>query len=358
MRGPDRRTEGLFSYVSCESRVPAEHPLRSILPITDAALAALNGEFQQLYALNGRPSIPPEKLLRALLLQAFYSVRSERQLMEQLDYNLLFRWFVGLGVDDPVWDVTVFTKNRDRLLEGAIAAKFLRAVLARPKVKALLSDEHFSVDGTLIQAWASMKSFRPKDGSGEPPDPGRNGERDFHGEQRTNETHASATDPEAKLFRKGRGKEAKLSFIGHALMENRHGLLVDSRVSEANGTAERDVAETMLAAVPGRHPITVGGDKGFDTRGLVAALRDLKITPHVAQNTTNRRSAIDGRTTRHPGYVVSQRIRKRIEEAFGWIKEIALQRRARHRGKDRVGWQFTLAAAAYNLIRLPKLLAA
>jgi hypothetical protein len=203
-----------------------------------------------------------------------------------------------------------------------------------------------------------MKSFRPKDGSGEPADPGRNGERDFHGEQRTNETHASATDPEAKLFRKGRGKEAKLSFIGHALMENRHGLLVDSRVSEANGTAERDVAETMLAAVPGRHPLTVGGDKGFDTRGFIAALRELKVTPHVAQNTTNRRSAIDGRTTRHPGYVASQRIRKRIEEAFGWIKEIALQRRARHRGKDRVGWQFTLAAAAYNLIRLPKLLAA
>ena len=358
MRGADRRTEGLFSYVSCESRVPACHPLRAILPVADAALTALTDEFQQLYALNGRPSIAPEKLLRALLLQAFYSVRSERQLMEQLDYNLLFRWFVGLGVDDPVWDVTVFTKNRDRLLEGAIAAKFLRAVLARPKVKALLSDEHFSVDGTLIQAWASMKSFRPKDGSGEPPDPGRNGERDFHGEQRTNETHASATDPEAKLFRKGRGKEAKLSFIGHALMENRHGLLVDSRVSEANGTAERDVAETMLAAVPGRHPLTVGGDKGFDTRGFIAALRELKVTPHVTQNTSNRRSAIDGRTTRHPGYVASQRIRKRIEEAFGWIKEIALQRRARHRGKDRVGWQFTLAAAAYNLIRLPKLLTA
>ena len=358
MRGADRRTEGLFSYVSCESRVPACHPLRAILPVADAALTALTDEFQQLYALNGRPSIAPEKLLRALLLQAFYSVRSERQLMEQLDYNLLFRWFVGLGVDDPVWDVTVFTKNRDRLLEGAIAAKFLRAVLARPKVKALLSDEHFSVDGTLIQAWASMKSFRPKDGSGEPADPGRNGERDFHGEQRTNETHASATDPEAKLFRKGRGKEAKLSFIGHALMENRHGLLVDSRVSEANGTAERDVAEIMLAAVPGRHPLTVGGDKGFDTRGFIAALRELKVTPHVTQNTTNRRSAIDGRTTRHPGYVASQRIRKRIEEAFGWIKEIALQRRARHRGKDRVGWQFTLAAAAYNLIRLPKLLAA
>jgi transposase len=237
----------LFSYVSCESRVPAGHPLRSILAVADAALAALSPDFQELYALNGRPSIAPEKLLRALLLQAFYSVRSERQLMEQLDYNLLFRWFVGLGVDDPVWDVTVFTKNRDRLLAGEIAAKFLRAVLAQPRVKALLSHEHFSVDGTLIQAWASMKSFRPKDGSEEPPAPGRNGERDFHGEQRTNDSHASITDPEAMLFRKGKGKEAKLCFMGHALMENRHGLLVDGRVSQANGTAERDVAAEMLA---------------------------------------------------------------------------------------------------------------
>jgi transposase len=356
MRGPDRRAEGLFSYVSCESRVPAGHPLRSILTVADAALAALSGDFQQLYAVNGRPSIPPEKLLRALLLQAFYSVRSERQLMEQLDYNLLFRWFVGLSVDDPVWDVTVFTKNRDRLLQGEIAAKFLRAVLAQPRVKALLSDDHFSVDGTLIQAWASMKSFRPKDGSGDPPAPGRNGERDFHGERRSNETHASTTDPEAKLFRKGRGKEAKLCFLGHLVMENRHGLLVDGRVSEANGTAERDLAQAMLADLPGRHKITVGGDKGFDTAGFVAALKGLNVTPHVAQNTANRRSAIDGRTTRHPGYAVSQRIRKRIEEGFGWIKEVALQRRARHRGKAKVGWQFTLAAAAYNLIRLPRLL--
>ena len=273
------------------------------------------------------------------MLQAFYSVRS-----------------VGLGVDDPVWDVTVFTKNRDRLLEGAIAAKFLRAVLAQPKVKTLLSDEHFSVDGTLIQAWASMKSFRPKDGSGEPPAPGRNGERDFHGERRTNDSHASTTDPEAKLFRKGRGKEAKLCFMGHALMENRHGLFVDSRVSEANGTAERDMAQAMVTDVPGRHRITVGGDKNFDTAGFVAGLQELNATPHVAQNTSNRRSAIDRRTTRHPGYTVSQRIRKRIEEGFGWIKEVALQRRTRHRGKERVGWQFTLAAAAYNLIRLPKLL--
>jgi transposase len=358
MRGSDRRTEGLFSYVSCEQRVAADHPLRAILRIADAALAALSGEFQQLYAANGRPSIPPERLLRALLLQAFYSVRSERQLIEQLDYNLLFRWFVGLSVDDAVWDVTVFTKNRDRLLEGEIAAKFLRAVLDQQQVKALLSDEHFSVDGTLIQAWASMKSFRPKDGSGGPPTPGRNGERDFHGEKRTNATHASTTDPEAKLYRKGKGQTAKLSFIGHVLMENRQGLIVDSRISEANGTAERDEAQAMLGNVPGRHPITVGGDKNFDTEAFVEAMRELKVTPHVAQNTTNRRSAIDGRTTRHPGYAVSQRIRKRIEEAFGWIKEVALQRRARHRGKQRVGWQFTLAVAAYNLIRLPKLLGA
>jgi hypothetical protein len=263
-----------------------------------------------------------------------------------------------LGVDDPVWDVTVFTKNRDRLLEGEVAAKFLRAVLGQPSVKVLLSDDHFSVDGTLIQAWASMKSFRPKDGSGGPPGPGRNGERDFHGERRTNDTHASTTDPEAKLFRKGRGKEAKLSFMGHLLMENRHGLIVDDRLGEASGTAERDEARTMVAAIPGRHRITVGGDKNFDTSGFVAALQDLNATPHVAQNTSSRRSAIDRRTTRHPGYAVSQRVRKRIEEAFGWIKEIALQRRARHRGKERVGWQFTLAAAAYNLIRLPKLLAA
>lgn len=316
--------------------MPAGHPLRLILAVADAAFATLPADFQQLYALSGRRSIAPEKLLRALLLQAFYSVRSERQLMEQLDYNLLLRWFVGLAVDEPVWDVTVFTKNRDRLLDGAIAAKFLRAVLAQPKVEAFLSDEHFSVDGTLIQAppaakppaaaqtdrslcdrWASMKSFRPKDGSGEPPAPGRNGERDFYGEQPTNDTHASATDPEARLFRNGKGKEAKLSFMGHALMENRHGLLVDGRVSEATGTAERDMAATMLAAVPGRHPITVGGDKGFDTAGFVAALRPLKVTPHAAQNISNRRSAIDGRTTRHPGYAVSQRIRKRSKRRSG-----------------------------------------
>ena len=265
-------------------------------------------------------------------------------------------WCVGLGVDDPVWDVTVFTKNRDRLLEGEVAGRFLRAVLDQPKIKALLSDEHFSVDGTLIQAWASMKSFRPMDGSGEPPSPGRNGGRDFHGEKRSNATHASSTDREARLYRKGPGREAKLCFMAHALMENRSGLVVDGRVSEASGTAERDEAAAMIAEVPGRHRITVSGDKSFDTAGFVAAMRGLEVTPHVAQNTTGRRSAIDRRTTRHPGYAASQRARKRIEEAFSWIKEIALMRRARHPARQRNRWQFNLAAAAYTLIRLPQLL--
>jgi transposase len=285
MRGSDDRAEGLFSYVSCASRVPDGHPLRLILPIVDAALGDLAAEFSRLYARLGRPSIPPEKLLRALLLQAFFSVRSERQLMEQLDYNLLFRWFAGLGVDDPVWDVTVFTKNRDRLLAGEIAAKFFRAVLGQPRVKGLLSDDHFSVDGTLIQAWASVKSFRPKDGSGEPPAPGRNGARDFHGERRSNESHASTTDGEARLFRKGRGKEAKLRFMGHLLMESRNGLVVGATLGEATGTAERDAA--MLGAMAGRHRVTLGADKAYDVAAFVAALRGLNVTPHVAQNDTS-----------------------------------------------------------------------
>ena len=356
MRGSDAQTGSLFSYVDLEARVPREHPLRVIRRVVDAALRDLSPTFAALYAPIGRPSIPPERLIRALLLQAFYSIRSERQLMEQLGYNLLFRWFVGLGIDDPVWDVTVFTKNRDRLLEGEVAKGLLAAVLNQAEVQALLSDEHFSVDGTLIEAWASVKSFRPRDGSGVPPSPGRNGARDVHGEKRSNATHASTTDPEARLFRKGRGKEAKLCFMGHALMENRHGLVVAGRVSAATGTAERDEARGMVGALLGRHRITLGADKNFDTRGFVTGLRELNVTPHVAQNTTNRRSAIDGRTTRHPGYALSQRARKRIEEAFAWIKEVALLRRARHRGKERVGWRFTLAAAAYNLIRLPKLL--
>ena len=283
MRGPDRRSEGLFSYVSCESRVPADHPLRAVLPLVDGVLSGLSPAFQQLYAVNGRPSIPPEKLLRALLLQVFYSVRSERQLMEQLDYNLLFRWFVGLGVDDPVWDVPVFTKNRDRLLEGEIAAKFFAAVLARPELQALLSDEHFSVDGTLIQAWASMKSFRPRDGSGEPPAPGRNGERDFKGERRSNETHSSTSDPDARLFRKGDGAASRLCFIGHVLMENRNGLAVGGVLTRAAGTAEASAALHLAQGLP-RGPKTLGADKGYDSRDLVLELRELGITPHVAQN--------------------------------------------------------------------------
>ena len=357
MRGSDERSEGLFSYVSCEARVPGNHPLRPIRAIVDEALEVMSPAFEGLYSKIGRPSIPPEKLLRALLLQAFYSVRSERQLMEQLDYNLLFRWFVGLSMDAPVWDVTVFTKNRERLLAGDVAAKFLATVLEQPRVRALLSDEHFSVDGTLIEAWASVKSFRPKDGSGEPPGPGRNGDRDFHGEKRSNETHASTSDPEARLYRKGNGQPAKLTFMGHALMENRNALVVDVRLTTATGLAEREAAVAMVEAIPGRHRITVGADKAYDTKDFVADLRQLGAAPHVAQNTRNRRSAIDGRTTRHPGYPISLRIRKRIEEVFAWIKGAGL-RKTRHRGTARVGWMFTLTAAAYNLIRLPKLLAA
>ena len=361
MRGGDGRSGELFSYVDLETRVRADHPLRAIRAIVNEALTALERDFAALYAPVGRPSIPPEKLLRAMLLQAFYSIRSERQLMERLEYDLLFRWFVGLGIDDAVWDHSTFSKNRDRLLAGDIAAKFLGAVLAQPRVKRLLSSEHFSVDGTLIEAWASMKSFKPRDGSGDEPPAegsGRNTEADFHGEKRSNETHASTTDPDARLYRKGPGKEAKLCFIGHGLMENRSGLLIDACLTPADGHAERVAALHMIEPRADRpRPITLGGDKGYDAGDFVNELRSMKVTPHVAQNTTNRRSAIDGRTTRHPGYAVSQRIRKRIEEAFGWIKTVAGQEKTKFRGVDRVGWAFTFAAAAYNLVRLPKLLA-
>jgi transposase len=359
MRGDDVRTETLFSYLSCEARVPKDHPLRPIRTMVDQALEVLSPGFGRLYSDIGRPSIPPEKLLRALLLQAFYSVRSERQLMEQLDYNLLFRWFVGLAMDAPIWDTTVFTKNRDRFLEGEVAAQFFQAVLGQAEVQALLSDEHFSVDGTLIEAWASMKSFKPKDEADDGPPAsggGRNAERDFHGEKRTNDSHASTTDPDARLFRKGRGKEAKLCHMGHLLMENRNGLIVDALVTQATGTAERDAAEAMLSRQRGRYRATLGADKAYDVAGFVSGLRALNVTPHVAQNTTGRRSAIDARTTRHPGYATSQHIRKRIEESFGWIKTVGGLRKTRHRGTARVGWMFTLTAAACNLVRLPKLL--
>ena len=361
MRGEDRRFEGFFSYVRLESRIPADHPLRAIRELVDAALRDLSRSFDRLYSCDGRPSIPPERLLRALLLQAFYTVRSERQLMEQLDYNLLFRWFVGLSADDAVWDATVFCKNRDRLLDGDIAARFFVAVLNLPQVRKLLSSEHFSVDGTLIEAWASMKSFVPKQ-DGNPPSPrdgggGRNAERSFHGEKRRNDTHASSTDPDARLFRKGAGKEAKLCHMGHLMTENRNGLIVDARLTEANGTAERTTALAMIAdnAKPGS---TVSGDQNYDTADFVAGCRERGCTPHVSQNNTNRRSAIDGRTTRHPGYRTSMSKRKQIEEPFGWILSVAGLRMTRDCGCGLVDWFFVVTAAAYSLVRIPRILAA
>lgn len=363
MRGSDRRSGSLFSYVDLEARVRGDHPLRVIRRLVEAALEALSEDFSELYSGMGRPSIPPEMLLRAMLLQAFYSIRSERQLMERLEFDLLFRWFVGLGVDDPAWDHSTFSKNRDRLLEGAIAARFLAAVLAQPGVKRLLSTDHFSVDGTLIEAWASMKSFKPKASGGDDAPPpssgGRNAEVDFKGQTRSNQTHESTTDPEARLYRKGAGMEARLCFIGHTLMENRSGLIVDACLTPADGHAERIAALAMIEPRADRpRSISLGADKAYDTRDFVNELRSMNVRPHVAQNTHGRRSAIDGRTTRHAGYAMSQTIRKRIEEGFGWIKTIAGQRKTRFRGRDRVGWAFTFAAAAYNLVRLPKLLEA
>lgn len=356
MRGSDERTGTLFSFVDLEERVPARHPLRKIRQIVNDALATLDAEFSKLYASEGRPSIAPEKLFRASLLQAFYSIRSERQLMEQLDYNLLFRWFVGLGVDDPVWVPTVFTKNRDRLLDADVAAKFMAAVLAHREVKPLLSNDHFSVDGTLVEAWASLKSFRAKDGSDEPPSPGRNGERDFHGQKRANDTHESTTDPDAKLYRKSSNTAAKLCFIGHALAENRHGLIVQADATRASSRAEREAAIAMIERhSPGsERRLTLGADKGYDTRGFVAECRRMCVTPHVAAKV--RHSALDGRTTRHESYAASQRKRKLIEEAFGWAKTIAGLAKVKVRGLERVRHQFTFAMAAYNLIRMPKLL--
>lgn len=361
MRGRDDRSEGLFSYIRLEERVPADHPLRRIRALADEALASLNDRFADLYSWTGRPSIAPEMLLRATLLQAFFSVRSERLLMEQIDYNLLFRWFVGLPMDAPAWHPTVFTHNRDRLLEAEVAREFLAALLALPKVKRLLSDDHFSVDGTLIDAWASMKSFRPKDGSGEPPGPGRNGERDFHKEKRSNETHASTTDPDARLYRKSDGRESRLCFMGHVLMENRNGLAVDAALTHATGTAEREAALAMLDRRK-RRGGTLGADKAYDVTDFIGQLRRRRVTPHVAVNGALsklgkvRKSAVDKRTTRHPGYAASQRIRKRIEEAFGWIKGSAGLAKVKVRGLARADAVFTFAVAAYNLVRIPKLL--
>ena len=366
MRGSDERTGALFSYVDVEARIRRDHPLRQIREIANAALAALDADFEALYPRRlGRPSIPPERLLRAMLLQAFYGIRSERQLMERMEFDLLFRWFVGLGVDDVVWDHSSFSTNRDRLLGGEIAGKFLRAILAQPRVKRLISSDHFSVDGTLIEAWASIKSFRRKDGSDDDPQgPGRNAERSFHKEKRSNQTHQSTTDPEARLYRKGDGQPARLCYIGHAMMENRNGLAVDGGVTQASGTAEREAALEMLDRRPGRRRITLGADKAYDVRRFVEDLQERSVTPHIAidghlsKSGKPRTTAIDRRITRHPGYAVSQCCRKRIEEIFGWTKHSAGLAKVKLRGRAKVDAVFTLALAAYNLIRLPKLMAA
>ena len=356
MRGDDFHQDAVFSYISPEARVPQDHPLRSLRRMVDVVLTELSPEFDRLYARTGRPSVPPEKLLRALLLQVLYTVRSERLLMEQLEYNLLFRWFVGLNMDDRVWDPTTFTKNRQRLLDGDIAQRFFERVLAQARTRDLLSDEHFSVDSTLIEAWASLKSFRRMDEQDAPPpdDPG-NPTINFRGERRSNTTHASTTDPEARLARRGPGREAKLAYQGHVLMENRHGLVVAAHVTQATGTAEREAGVTLAGRVATRRRVTLGADKGYDVADFVAEVRRLGVTPHVAQNTSGRASALDGRTTRHPGYVLSQRIRKRVEEIFGWLKTVGLLRKVRHRGEPKVHWVFVFATAIYNLIRIRNL---
>jgi transposase len=354
MRGADEQQEWMFSYISAEKRVPKDHPLRSIRTMVDAILKDMSPLFEGLYSKVGRPSIAPEKLLRALLVQVLYTVRSERLLMEQLDYNLLFRWFVGLSMDDPIWDATVFSKNRDRLLEGDIARAFFEQVLRHAREQRLLSDEHFTVDGTLIEAWASQKSFKKKDSDdGNSSDDPGNPTIDFKGEKRSNETHQSTTDPEARLYKKGTGHESKMCYLGHVMMENRNGLVVNARVTKASGTAERQTAAEMLGELPSNKRVTVGGDKAYDTKEFVREARDMGVTPHVAQNIHRRgASAIDNRTTRHAGYLISQRKRKRVEEIFGWLKTVGMLRKTRHRGADRVNWIFTFGVAAYNLVRM------
>jgi transposase len=364
MRGEDKQQHDLFSYGSLEDRVPQDHPLRPIRIMVDEALKALSQKFDVIYGDEGRPSIAPERLLRALLLQMLYTVRSERMLIEQLDYNLLFRWFVGMSMNESVWHPTVFAKNRDRLLEGEIAREFFEQVLKQARRQHLLSSEHFTVDGTMIEAWAGQKSFQPKNNDDvlkppPPPAPGSNPTVNYHGQKRSNETHESKTDPMARLYRKSHSAEAKLVYLGHVMTENRNGLIVNTALTQATGKAERDAAVAMAKQIPGgSQRVTLGADKAYDTKGLVGELRELNVTPHVAQNMTNRRSAIDGRTTRHEGYEVSQRKRKRVEEVFGWLKTVAAMRKTRFRGPDRVGWMFTFAAAAYNLVRMRNLAAA
>jgi transposase len=359
MRGKDIQQSELFSYGSLEERVPEKHPLRAIRMMVDEALGEMSARFDEIYSEDGRESIPPERLVRALLLQMLYSIRSERMLMEQLEYNLLFRWFVGLSANEPVWHPTVFTKNRDRLLEGAVSEQFFSLIVTQARRKKLLSDEHFTVDGTLIEAWAGQKSFQRKDRDDDPlnppPDKSSNPTINWHREKRSNETHESLTDAMARLYKKTRGAEAKLGYLGHVLTENRNGLVVDVRLTQASGTAERDAAAAMIGGKAPWRRVTLGADRAYDTRSFIASLRELNVTPHVAQNDKNRRSAIDQRTTHHDGYANSQRKRKRVEEVFGWIKTVALQRKTRFRGLDRVGWMFTLAASAYNLVRIRNL---
>ena len=363
MRGTDRKQATMLSLVTPEQRVPPNHPLRAVKKLADAALAELSATFEQMYSAVGRPSIPPERLLKASLLMALYTVRSERLFCEQLDYNLLFRWFLDMNMDEESFVPTVFTKNRKRLIEHDVASRFFGAIVEQARAAGLMSDDHFTVDGTLIDAWASLKSFKRKDekpGDKPPPDDPGNPSVDFHGEKRSNETHESKTDPEARLARKGNGKEAKLSYSQHALMENRNGLLVEIQIAPATGTAERDTAIKMIDEhLPGAKRITLAGDKGYDTRGFVGNCQARNVTPHVAQNEGPRRSsAIDGRTTRHPGYSISQVIRKRVEEIFGWIKTVANFRKTRFRGLERTQSASYLVGAAYNLMRIGKLLTA
>lgn len=360
MRGKDQQQHELFSYGSLEERVPEKHPLRPIRLMVDEALKSLYTRFDEIYDEDGRKSIPPERLLRALLLQMLYSIRSERMMMEQLQYNLLFRWFVGLNVDEPVWHPTVFSKNRDRLLDGAVAEEFFSLIVEQARRKKLLSDEHFTVDGTLVEAWAGQKSFQRK-GQPEPNPPqdgGSNPTINWHKDKRANDTHESRTDPFARLYKKSRGSEAKLGYLGHVRTENRNGLVVDVRLTQATGTAEREAAAAMMANKPAWRRVSLGADRGYDAKSFVEQMQAMRVTPHVAQNDTNRQSAIDGRTWRHEGYETSQRKRKRVEEVFGWMKTVALQRKTRFRGPDRVGWMFTMAAAAYNLVRMRNLEAA
>ena len=352
MRGIEDPGGELFSYVVPEARVRADHPLRAVRQLTDAVFAEMSAHFDTLYSGIGRPSIPPEQLLRALLVQTLYTIRSERLLMEEIDYSILFRWFVGLKLDEPIWSPTTFTKNRDRLLAGDVAATFFDAVVAQARAAGLLSDEHFTVDGTQLEAWASLKSFKRRGAAEEPPDDPGNPTVDFRGETRSNATHASTTDPDAQLYKKATGQKSVLSYLGHVLMENRCGLLVNACVTAATGTAEREAADLMLSVGRGRR--TIGADKGYDVAAFVAAVRKAGVTPHIAQK--RRYSAIDRRTTRHPGYDVSQRKRKLVEQAFGWMKTVGLLRKLRHRGGELVDWIFTFTAAAYNIVRLRRLL--